>query len=409
MKESILNHSRLEELKINRHRLSTKQQELLDVALQREEESEYRQRQRQQVEEARSDASREHVDWSLSARCGIILMSSSERARSFVYCGYGNQTNKRGLCHHYRYCPICNWVYKAKPTIAEFTPEESFYRAGWAFLSISFTTNPENAGCVFVDDAKNHFDPAQSPCVYDVLGKYDSCPLPLNDDPASEEEKYVACWNAGHVAVKTLKKSKIIRCYLGNDDLAIRFNTQINGAFTPCGGLPHTHYIVSFPPGDTLNTSVMEDLAKTVEEFLREECPQLELYVTVHGFGIQEPETLSRLIRYVVKPIDFTEAYGMALFCSESKLPDGRKNPEFMARLNVGVDYLFDAFENGLFYRRRGVRRGGNLLCDSRTDYIGTKKINPARRKRSAKRKTTMAAKIKKAKQRILDNPNYEF
>lgn len=408
MRESTLNHSDLKVLQQNRRCLDQHQQALLDVAIEREAQSEFMQRQGRDRDKAMEIEEGEHVDWTCAARCGILLMSCSERAKSFVYCGRGNRVNRRGLCHIYRYCPVCNWAFKAKPTIGEFANDESFFKATWTFVTISFTTCRANSGCFFADDARRHFDPAEPNCVYEILGKYDSCPLQLNDNPGDDEANHIGCWNAGHSAIKSLKKDKLITGYLGNDDLAVRFNTRHQEVFCPCSGLPHTHYIVTTPPGDPLTIGTMEEVHRCATRFLDQACPDLALHVSIKGYGIPNPETLSRLIRYVVKPIDFVEPYGRALLCDEAASNVGTLDPKFMGSLNIGVDYLFDAFENGLFYRRRGVRRGGNLLCDPRTGYVGTKKLPPPRKKRRSGSRLHKL-QTKKAHDRIINDPNHEF
>ena len=406
MKSYIIDHSDLQVLHQNRKLLTGEQEALLDIVREREKRSVYMQRQRQRRDETLIEQGHEHVDWTYAARSGIVLMSSSSRAKPFIFCGHGNRVNRRGFCHIYRYCPPCNWIHKAEPTIKEFACDESFYKATWTFITVSFTTNQDRLGWDYMPDARDHFDPLDANCVYEILGKYDPCPIPLNDNPGVHEEDYIACWDAGHVAVKALKMDRQIQGYLGNDDLAIRFNVPVTDVFCECAGLPHTHYIVTTAPGELLNNRTMEDIHDLATEFLRQVSPELELFVSVRGFGVHDAETLSRLIRYVMKPLDFVTPYGMALRCAEASFPDGTLKPEFMESLNLGVDYLFDAFEDGLFYRRRGVRRAGNLLCDSRTDYIGTRAV-PRHRKQGTRAK--FKAQLKKAQQRIIDDRDHEF
>jgi hypothetical protein len=413
---SILDTSNIKTLHRYRRLLNDAQRELLSIVRCREAKSMYLQRQVAKENYLLRTQPDDHARWSQLARLGIALMSTWERRRQFVYCGHGNRVNKRGLCHIYRYCLTCNNAFRAKPLIEEFANEAAFYRASWMFVTVSFTTNPANAGCFFSPDAGDHFDVTKPNCIYEILGQYDACPTRINDLDDLDRHEYdpeviTACWNAGHDATKTLKRDKRFTGYLGSDDLAMRFNTTIhNGIFCECAGLGHTHHLITKSPGETFGIEDVEEIEKEATSSLQRAYPGIHLYVSVKGFVVLDAETLARLLRYVIKPLNVAEPYGWAVKSDEAKDHNGDFIPDFMASLNTGVDYLFDALENGIFEGRRGLRRGGVLVRGKNTGYIGSRP--PAKRtkgKRSKGMSKAQMAKLKASQERIIDDPDYEF
>lgn len=408
-KPSVLDTSNIRLLQRCRRLLNEEQRELLSIVRHREARSLYLQRQAAKENYLLRTQPGDHVRWSQLARLGIALMSSWERRWQFVYCGHGNRVNKRGLCHIYRYCQTCNYAFRAKPLIAEFTSDASFYKASWMFVTVSFTTNQSNAGSFFSADAGEHFDVAKPDCIYEILGGYDACPTRINDLElgVDDPEEITACWNAGHDAIKVLKRDQRINGYLSSDDLAVRFNTAIqNGVFCECAGLGHTHHVITKAPGEKFSIGDVEEIEKEATASLQRSYPGIALYVSVKGFAVLDAETLGCLLRYVIKPVNIVEPYGTALRSGSAEAEGGTVLPAFMEALNTGVDYLFDALENGIFEGRRCLRRGGVLVRGKQTGYIGSRP--PTKRKKGKKGKGVMS-KLKAAQKAIIDNPDHEF
>lgn len=411
----VLDTSDIKMLHRYRRLLTEEQRELLNIVRCREAKSLYLQRQAAKENYIMRTQPDAHARWSQLARLGIALMSAWERRRQFVYCGHGNRVNKRGLCHIYRYCLTCNNAFRAKPLIEEFANEATFFRATWMFVTVSFTTNPANAGCFFSPDAGDHFDVTKPHCIYEPLGQYDSCPTRINDLDDLDRHEYdpeviTACWNAGHDATKTLKRDKRFTGYLGSDDLALRFNTKIwNGIFCECAGLGHTHHVITKYPGENFGIADVEEIEREATSSLQRAYPGIHLYVSVKGFVVLDAETLARLLRYIIKPLNVAEPYGWAVKSDDAKDHDGNFLPGFMASLNTGVDYLFDALENGIFEGRRGLRRGGVLVRGKRTGYIGSRPLTKPKKKRRKGMSKAQAKKLKAAQKRIIDDLDYEF
>lgn len=411
---SILDTSNVKLLHRHRSLLTEEQRELLSIVRRREAKSVYLQRQAAKENNLLRTQPDDHARWSQLARLGIALMSSWERRWQFVYCGHGNRVNKRGLCHIYRCCQTCNYAFRAKPLIEEFTGDASFHKAKWMFVTVSVTTNPANAGCFFSPDAGEHFDVTKPNSIYEILGHYDTCPTRINDleigrdDPEGE---IIACWNAGHDAIKVLKRDQRITGYLSQDDLAVRFNTTIrNGVFCECAGLGHTHHVITKSPGEHFSISDVEEVEKEATASLERSYSDIGLFVSVKGFVVLDPETLGCLLRYVVKPVNFAEPYSRAALSSDAKDDEGKPSPVFMEALNTGVDYLFDALENGFYEGRRSLRRGGVLVRGKNTGYIGSRPQTKGAKKKKGKRMSkAQLKKLKAAQKKIIDDLDHEF
>lgn len=322
-----------------------------------------------EMRRAKSAYARRHPDY--NARAALVLMSEFDDRHSFIWCGHRERKAwdscgkaKRRMCKETRLCPRCNYVFRVKPLFRRIGTESTFCRAcGWWFVTVGYTDNPAHALRFLADDVEDYFDSTQRTGVFDYTGKYTPAPLPLwaGSDPVGERLR-ILFWNAAHKAIAEFKEEWLIRGYLTADDLHVDFRGE-------GGMLSHIHSVVT---AERFSQGMVDDLGERVQLAIDAANPPIKLYASIKVYRIHNHQQLQRLIRYVVKAIDFVSPYTNALLTDEARTDQRSYSPAYIENLNMLVDYFLESVTSGLFHHRRGFRLGGDLYYRKGSkSYIG--------------------------------------
>ena len=267
-----------------------------------------------EMRRAKSRYARRHPDY--NARAALVLMSLFDDRHSFIWCVHREKKAwdscakaKRRMCKETRLCPRCNYVFRVKPLFKRIGNEPTFCGScGWWFITVGYTGNPEHALRFLTDDVEDYFDSTKRTGVFDYTGKYTPAPLPIVDASDTEDLRTLY-WNAAHRAVAEFKDELLIDGYLTADDLHVDFR---NGG----GMLPHIHSVAT---ADRFSQGMVDELGERVQLAIDAAKPPIKLYASIKVYRIHTLEQLQRLIRYVVKAIDFVSPYTNALLTAEAR------------------------------------------------------------------------------------------
>jgi len=347
-----------------------------------------------------------------------LVICQVRNVDKLVRCGiWANSKNSR-RCHNPD-CPCCHWNDDLKVAVEAFGAESGTFARMKAsdltasFLTLSFTTNPNNANSAGRDFQCEDisFDQGEP--------EYDPYPVRLGLSDDSAVDAWLGYEDAkilGLVAQKAMEKVYGERLFSG-------YRFKIEGAFklVPGGANQvnlHAHVVANGHESDPQKVAdaIMKEMRRELRRYRK------ELNGTYHpdvlALRLNSAEELERAIKYSDKVIPFGLIVEEAMNRPEAKQNDGSWERGYLSELRTSLERLinddlpaiFTGSDDPLFKPLRRRKTIGNMTFNDKGTCIGQEPVwhQKVRRKRADQQRQNRKEK-KAERQKIaaefLDEP----